>query len=388
MKLLHTSDWHVGKTIRGESRLQEHRDVLAEITQVARDEAVDLVLVAGDLYESAAPVPAAEEIVLRALLDLHATGAKVVVVAGNHDNPARFEAIRPLLGELGITVLGYVAPPDDGGVIEHTTGSGERARLALLPFCSQRYAVRAAQLMQHDAFENVGAYAEQMRGIIGALTADFGGDAVNLVVAHGMIRGGQVGGGERDAQTAFEDYWIDASAFPPSAGYVALGHLHLAQKMPGGPPIWYSGSPIQVDFGEAGAGKHVLIVEAAPGVPASVRQVPLQRGAQLRTLAGTLAELRTIAAAEGDDLADAWLRVRVTEPGRAGLADDVRDLFGERVVEVRIERSAEDDAARPRAERAGRSPHDLFRSFLAEQEIDDERLVALFARLLDEELAR
>ncbi len=223
------------------------------------------MLVAGDLYESAAPSAEAEQIVLRALLDLHDTGAKVVVVAGNHDNPGRFEAIRPLMAELGITVLGQVARPDAGGVLEHTTAGGERAHIALLPFCSQRYAVRAAELMSQEAFENVGAYAEQMRGIVGALTADFGGGAVNLVVAHAMVRGGQTGGGEREAQTAFEDYWIDASVFPGAASYVALGHLHLAQKLPGGAPIWYSGSPIQVDFGEAGAGKHVVVIEAEPG---------------------------------------------------------------------------------------------------------------------------
>ena len=260
MKILHTSDWHVGKTIRGEPRLDEHRAVLAEITQIARDEAVDLVLVAGDLYESAAPAPAAEALVLRTLLDLHDTGAKLVVVAGNHDNAARFEAVRPLFGELGITVLGQVVAADQGGVIEHTTGGGEPARLALLPFVSQRYAVRAAELMAADVNENVGQYAQQVRGILAALTRDFGTDAVNLVVAHCMVRGGQVGGGEREAQTAFEDYWVDASSFPGSASYVALGHLHLAQKLPGGAPIWYSGAPIQVDSGEAGAETHVLLV--------------------------------------------------------------------------------------------------------------------------------
>ncbi len=288
MKILHTSDWHVGKTIRGLSRLDEHRRVLAEIGALARERAVDLILVAGDLYESAAPSADAEQVVLRALLDLHDTGAKVVVIAGNHDNPGRFEAIRPLLGELGVTVLGHVARPEAGGVLEHTTAGGERAHLALLPFCSQRYAVRAAQLMTQDANENIGAYAEKMRGIIHALTADFGGGAVNLVVGHAMVRGGQTGGGEREAQTSFEDYWIDASSFPPGATYVALGHLHLAQKMPGSAPIWYSGSPIQVDFGEAGAGKHVLIVEAAPGLPAAVEAVPITAGEQLRTLTGTL----------------------------------------------------------------------------------------------------
>ena len=385
MKLLHTSDWHVGKTIRGLSRLDEHRRVLREIADLARTRAVDLVVVAGDLYESAAPSAEAEQVVLRALLDLHDTGAKVVVIAGNHDNPGRFEAIRPLMDELGITVLGHVARPDAGGVLEHTTRAGERAHLALLPFCSQRYAVRAAELMSQEGFENVGLYAERMRGIVGALTSDFGGDAVNLVVAHAMVRGGKTGGGERDAQTAFEDYWIDASSFPATAGYVALGHLHLTQKLPGGAPIWYSGAPIQVDFGEAGAGKHVVLVETKPGLPATIEPVPVQAGEQLRTLSGTFAELQAMAAAE--DLSEMWLRVRVTEPARAGLADDIRALLGDRVVEVRVERSDEVEQ-QPRAQRRGRSPHDLFAAYLDEQNIADDRLVALFARLLDEELTR
>jgi exonuclease SbcD len=384
MKILHTSDWHVGKTIRGESRLDEHRAVLEEITRIARDEAVDLVLVAGDLYESAAPAPAAEAVVLRALLDLHGTGAKLVVIAGNHDNPGRFEAVRPLFGELGITVLGNVVAAEHGGVVEHTTAAGEPARIALLPFLSQRYAVRAAQLMAQETHENAGKYAEQVRDILARLTSGFTTDAVNLVVAHCMVRGGRMGGGERDAQS-FEDYWIDASAFPPSATYVALGHLHLAQQMPGGAPIWYCGSPIQVDFGEAGAAKHVLVVEAAPGLPASIREVRLAAGASLRTLTGSLDELREVAAAE--DLGGAWLRVRLTEPARAGLADDVRELLGERVVDVRVEARA-DAGDRSRPERAGRSPQELFAAFLDEQGIADDRLTALFARLLDEELAR
>lgn len=383
MRILHTSDWHVGKTIRGQSRLDEHRRVLAEITAVSRDRAVDLVLVAGDLYESAAPSADAEQVVLQALLELHGTGAKVVVIAGNHDNPGRFEAIRPVMAELGITVLGHVARPEAGGVLEHTTGAGERAHLALLPFCSPRYAIRAAELMAQDAYENIGLYAERLRAIVAALTADFGGDAVNLVVAHGMVRGGKVGGGERDAQTSPEDYWLDASSFPSTAGYVALGHLHLAQQLPGGPPIWYSGSPIQVDFGEAGAGKHVLVVETAPGKPAKVESVALTSGAQLRTVRGTFAELEAVAGTE--DLSDAWLRVRVTEPARAGLNEDVRALFGDRVVEVRTEGSGDVERA-PSQSRSGRTPQELFRSYLAEQEIEDDRIVALFAELLDQEL--
>jgi exonuclease SbcD len=377
MKFLHTSDWHVGKRLKGESRLEEHTKVLAEIARLARDEAVDVIIVAGDVYESAAPAPDAQAVALRALLDLRDTGARVFVIAGNHDNPYQFEALRPVMAELDITMLGHPARPESGGVVELMTRGGERACLALLPFCSQRYIVRAAQLMAGDAAAHAGDYAERMRSLLEVLTADFSSDAVNVVVAHCMARGGKLGGGERDAQTV-EPYWVSGTAFP-TAHYVALGHLHLSQAIPGRSPIWYCGSPIQVDFGEQDDAKHVLVVEATPTTPAKVRKVPLESGVRLATAEGTLAELRALAGRFGD----AYLRVIAHEPARAGLADEVRALLGERVVEVRLDTSAASTGARHR--RSGRSAHDLFASYLVEQNHEDDRLVALFDRLLDAE---
>ena len=165
MRLLHTSDWHVGKTIRGESRLEEQIVVLAEIAEVAAAEAVDLIVVAGDLYETAAPSAEAETVVTRALLALRAV-APLVVIAGNHDNAARFEAVRPLAAAAGIEVRGRVARPDEGGVVTIDTVGGERARVALLPFCSPRYSVRVAELMALDAAAAAGEYADRLAAIV------------------------------------------------------------------------------------------------------------------------------------------------------------------------------------------------------------------------------
>jgi DNA repair protein SbcD/Mre11 len=379
MKFLHTSDWHVGKLLKGASRLDEHRRVLAEIADVARREAVDLIVVAGDVYESAAPTADAQAVAWRALLDLRDTGAKVVVIAGNHDNAHQFDALRPVMAELDITMLGLPVRPEAGGIIEVAGRAGDRACLALLPFCSQRYVVRAAELMTGDAASHAGSYAERMQALLHALSRDFSTDTVNIVVSHCMARGGRLGGGERDAQTV-EPYWVSGTAFP-SAHYVALGHLHLTQEIPGAAPIWYCGSPIQVDFGEVEDDKHVLVVEAMPSQPAKVRAVKLETGERLAIVEGTLEELPARAALQGD----AYLRVVVHEPARAGLADEVRALLGERVVEVRLQPA--DDEKRGRAgegsTRSNRSPHDLFRTFLAEAGYDDDRLVALFDRLLD-----
>jgi exonuclease SbcD len=379
MKLLHTSDWHVGKLLKGASRIEEHRRVLAEIAEIARAEAVDLVVVAGDVYESAAPSPEAQAVALRGILDLRDTGAKVVVIAGNHDNAAQFDALRPVMAELDITMLGLPARPDAGGVVEVSGRTGDRACVALLPFCSQRYVVRAAELMTGDAASHAGGYAERMQALLRAMSADFGPHTVNIVVSHCMARGGKLGGGERDAQTV-EPYWVSGTAFP-SAHYIALGHLHLTQEIPGAAPIWYCGSPIQVDFGEVEDDKHVLVVEAAPSQPAKVRPVKIETGERLAIIEGTIDELPALAAAKGD----AFLRVVVREPARAGLADDVRTLLGDRVVEVRLQPADERQPGRggKAPARSNRSPHDLFKSFLGESGYEDDRIVALFDRLLD-----
>ena len=379
MRLLHTSDWHVGKRIRGHSRADEHRDVLAEMVEVAEREAVDLVAVAGDLYETAAPTPESEHIVNDALLRL-AEIAPVVAVAGNHDNPRRLSAIESLLRLGRITLVAEPRPPDRGGCVELTVG-GTPVRVALLPFVSQRAIVRAEQLMTNAAYENAQLYGERLRLVVEALCAPFDADHVNLVVAHAFVTGGMAGGGERAAHLV-DEYGLSAVDFPPSASYVALGHLHRAQQMLGSTTIHYCGSPLQLDFGEQEQAKQVNLVEVEPGIPAKVTAVPLRSGRRLRTLTGTVAQLAALAdGAEAGDLAESWLRVRVTEPGRAGLAEEVRQALGERVVDVRVESV---DAARPVRHRAGRNPKELFTAYLAEAGMEDPAVVARFVELLDE----
>ena len=130
MKFLHTADWHVGKTLKGRDRLDEQRAVLAEIAQIAEEHQVDAVLVAGDVYESAAPSAPAQQLVVQTLLRLRQAGAEVIVIAGNHDHGPTFEAYRPLMGVAGITLVGAVRPPDQGGVVRFRARSDGRGRPA------------------------------------------------------------------------------------------------------------------------------------------------------------------------------------------------------------------------------------------------------------------
>src|SRR5690606_20717472 len=139
VKILHTADWHVGRSIRGRSRHGEQEEVLAEIARTAAAEGVDLVLVAGDLFDTSSPPPAAERLVYRTLLQL-AEVAPVVIVAGNHGQPRRLEAVAPLL-ELGRVIVGAVlSRPDEGGVVRPIEG----VRVAMIPFLSQRGIVTAS----------------------------------------------------------------------------------------------------------------------------------------------------------------------------------------------------------------------------------------------------
>ena len=245
MRILHTSDWHVGATLRGRSRAEEHRQVLREIGLIAEEGEADLVVVPGDLFHHAAPGPESEEIVYEALLRLARDGRQVVLVAGNHDNPGRIEAIRPLLGRAGIHAVGLPRARDAGGMLQLETRTGERAQAALLPFLSQRGIVRADDLMGSEAGDHVQQYAERIRRILSHLCAGFDSDAVNLVVSHLTVVGGRTGGGEREAHTIF-DYHV-----PP-------------QALPGGCPLHGARAPAP-DAGSAGAREDLVQRRAHPG---------------------------------------------------------------------------------------------------------------------------
>ncbi len=377
MRFLHTADWHVGKTLKGRSRLDEQEQVLREIVGIARAHEVDAVLVAGDLYDTAAPTADAQKLVNRTLLGLARDGVHVIAIAGNHDHAATIDAYRGFAEAAGITLVGTVRTADRGGVVELTGRStGDRATVAVLPFLSTRYAVRAAELVTGTPADHTNAYDRDLRAILNALTAGFRDDAVNLVMAHLTVLGGTWGGGERAAQSIFE-YAVPSAIFPVDAHYVALGHLHRRQTMAAPCPVHYSGSPLAVDFGEQENTPVVCLVEATPGTPAVVTDIPIQAGRRLRTLRGSVAELSVMGEMVGDD----FLRVWVREPARAGLREEVVALLPN-ALEVRIdpEFAAPVAVTRPSQE-PGRSAVELFGEYLGTRGVADPRVEELFRRL-------
>lgn len=381
MKFLHTADWHVGKTLKGRDRLDEQKAVLAEIAVIAETSEVDVVLVAGDVYDSSSPSAPAQQLVVQTLLAMRGAGAEVIVIAGNHDHGPTFEAYRPLMGVAGITLAGTYRSPGKGGLVRLSARSdGADVQVAVLPFLSQRYAVRAAEIAANTPSENVRAYDELVRQVVGSLTGGFSGNTVNLVMSHVTCIGGAFGGGERPAQSIFE-YSVPAAIFPVSAHYVALGHLHRRQTLPAPAPVHYSGSPFAVDFGEQANTSVVCLVEAAPGIPARVTDIPVRSGRRLRTVRGTLAELESQVTSFGEDYLRVWLR----EPIRAGLRDDTLAILPN-ALEVRIdpEFAPATRTDRPEAAREPRSPSQLFEEYCATRNVTDKRVADLFARLHDE----
>jgi exonuclease SbcD len=368
--------------------------VLAEIAGIAEANQVDAVLVAGDVYDLSAPSAQAQRLVVDALLRMRQAGAEVIVIAGNHDHGPTFEAYRPLMGVAGITLTGTVRPAGRGGVVRFRARSdGAQAQVAVLPFLSQRYAVRAAEIVANTPSENVRAYDEQVRQVIASLTGGFGDDTVNIAMSHLTCVGGKFGGGERSAQSIFE-YSVPASIFPVNAHYVALGHLHRRQVLPAPAPVHYSGAPLAVDFGEQDNTSVVCLVEATPDTPARVTDIAVTSGRRLRTVHATLAELE----ARADDFGDDYLRVYLQEPTRAGLRDDAVALTPN-ALEVRIDpefappartgssstgSSSTGPAAGSGEPRTARTPGQLFADYCATRAVSDPRVATLFRELHDE----
>ncbi len=311
MRILHTADWHVGRRLGRHDRAAETAAALEEVDRIATEHEVDLVLVAGDVFDRPIPPVDALALGLGGLLRL-AEGRPVVAVAGNHDSPELFEALAPLVRDRGrgVHLIGSIRRPEDGGVLGPEQ-LGVPALIGCLPFLREG---RVVDFMR-DAGEWYGQYAERIAALCTAfdtaLVARAGTDLVPLLVAHFMVGGVKVGGSERELHVGGA-YVASAQAIPPGPQYVALGHIHAPQAIPGSPvPGQYAGSLLPLDFGEAGETKRVVIVDAEPGRLATVSSIPLASGRPLVRAEGTWDELD----ARAEELRDVYLDLTVRVGG-------------------------------------------------------------------------
>lgn len=305
MKIVHTSDWHVGRRWKGIQRLGELEAVLDHLASFIERESIDLVLHTGDVFESRNPPAEAEQLVNRFLLRVGRAGAHMLVIAGNHDDPLRLDA-RSMLTELvNVQILGRPRPAARGGTRTVVTRRGEKAIVAALPFASPGAWVSALDIAGEETSARR-KYARMFERAVKDLCGAFRPDAVNLLMAHTHIEGALFGESERRVHIG-EDWAASPKALPSTASYIALGHIHMPQRIEAPAPAYYAGSLLQMDFGEAGEEKTFVVVEASPGRPATVEHVPYEGGLPLFDLRATLAELEETA----DEHREGWLRVTV-----------------------------------------------------------------------------
>src|SRR5438270_5222450 len=258
MRILHTADWHAGKTLWNRSRVPEQEKVYAEIVDIARREKVHLALIAGDVFETNAPSPDAERLVYGALAEMIGAGIPVVVVGGNHDNAKRLTALREMLAPLNIFVRAEPQRPEAGGIID-VHANNELARVAVLPWVAPHRIVEITQLMGPEN-EWYNDYSADVAAMCRHLAESFSPDTVNILAVHLFAFGAQTSGSERPIHVS-QPYAIQPAQLPSSAQYVALGHLHRPQEIICPTRCFYSGSPLQLDFGECDQEKSVVIAD-------------------------------------------------------------------------------------------------------------------------------
>lgn len=383
MRILHTGDWHLGRTLEGRSRLSEQEAFLDELVHMANDQCADLILMAGDVYDSVNPPAAAEQLFYDAAARLTEGGRPLVVIAGNHDQPERVSSVTPLVSKRGITLVGL---PSSEAITVTTPRTGEIAKIAALPYPSE---ARLNELLTADGNEDElrRAYSERVGKLMQLMARDFSPKTVNLAMSHIYVLGGLESESERPIQVGGA-YTVDPSALAVGACYTALGHLHRPQAVKGEGIIRYSGSPLAYSFSEAGQAKSVTMVDVSPGCTPVIEELFLSSGRPLvRWKAkGGLQEVYRWLDEERDLNAFIDLEVSLTEA--MGLADiqrlrksrdgivHIRPIYPEmEALELEIERS--------------RIPlPDLFRKFYQRQTggaEPEDSLVHLFMELVDEE---
>lgn len=371
MRLLHTSDWHLGRQFHGASLLREQEAAMDRIVELAAAAEVDAVLIAGDLYDRAIPPAEAVQLFNDTLARLSRGGAAVVAIAGNHDSHVRVSVYDPLLSAFGVTIRGDVRRAAEPVLVTPRHG-GEPVAIYPLPYLEPSVdgPTLLAQAAEAAAPQARLGQEEVTRMALARIRSDLAtrGGLRSVLVAHTFVAGGAVSESERELSVGNVER-VSVASF---AGfhYVALGHLHGSQQLDG-PRLAYAGTPLPYSFSEQHHTKSVRIVELDGAGEPRVENVPLQVGRPLRTLEGPLDAL--CRDPRLDDAREAWLRVILTDEALPLQAmARLRQRFPH-VAELRHrppqqERQQSGAEERRRQMREAASPLDLSLAFFADQQ--------------------
>lgn len=296
MKILHTADWHLGKKLDGISRMQEQIEVLDEIVTIANNEAVDLVIIAGDLFDNFTPNTEAIELFYKTLKKLSANGKlPVVAISGNHDAPNFIDAPDPLARVSGIFLIGHplteipvlelehfkISKTDKGFIELNINHIDFPIRLIHTPYANE---IRLKRYLGEEKAEGLNKVLADHWNYLASEYCDSKG--VNLLTTHLYInkKGSALieePDGEKPLKIGNADL-IYSEAIPKQIQYTAMGHIHSYKNIGNDEqPVVYSSSPLSYSFSEAGQVKYVVIVDAHPDQAVQLKKIALKKGKSL-----------------------------------------------------------------------------------------------------------
>ena len=269
LKLLHTSDWHIGRTLYGRKRYEEFEAFMSWLAETIQQNEIDALLVAGDVFDTSAPSNRAQELYYRFLCRVAASSCRhVVVVAGNHDSPSFLNAPKELLKALDVHVVGSsTSSPEDEVLVLCNEQDAPELIVCAVPYLRDRD-IRVAEAgesvedKERKLIEGIRTHYAAVAALAEQKREELGVDIPIVGTGHLFTAGGQTvdGDGVRELYVGSLAH-VTAGIFPACFNYLALGHLHVPQKVNGSETIRYSGSPLPMGFGEAKQQKSVCQVE-------------------------------------------------------------------------------------------------------------------------------
>lgn len=298
MRLIHTSDWHLGHRFHGRQRHEEHARFLDWLAGLIEAQSIDALLVAGDVFDTTTPGSRAQALYYRFLHRLAGSPCRhVVIIGGNHDSPALLEAPRELLRQLDIHVVGMAGDCPDKEILLLRDPQGQPELLVCaVPFLRDRDIRLAAageslEEKGRQVREGIRTHYQQVCLTADRMRQDIDPDLPLVAMGHLFVAGGRTVEGDGVRELSIGGLGrIEGASFPECIDYLALGHLHLGQRVTGSPTRRYCGAPLPMSFSEAGQRKQLLAVRCE-GRTAEVESIEVPSFQQLVSLRGDLPEL-------------------------------------------------------------------------------------------------
>ncbi|RSL33381.1 exonuclease SbcCD subunit D [Salibacterium salarium] len=384
MRILHTADWHIGRTLEGRSRFSEHVAFFEELENIIRDEQIDVLLMAGDVFDSVNPPAFAEELFYESIARISRQyELPIAIIAGNHDHPERLAAARNIAKTHGIYITGY-----PGIEPLHIPVQDDVLQLAALPYPSE---ARMHSVFSKSIDEKTlrDAYNEKIKMIFQQLTQAFKKNHVRMAMSHVFAAGGSASDSERPIEVGGA-YTITADAIPENVQYTALGHLHQPQNIGHSKNITrYSGSPLAFSFSESGMTKSVTIVDVQPHQETpEIKEIPLSSGKPLVRWEATYGMNQVKQWLNENKDADAWVELSL-HMNETPSMEDIQFIRKSHPGIIHIYPVFPEMAEQAAAKEKNQLPIDeLFQKFYEKQtggaKADDD-LIRLFMEMIEEE---